>query len=76
MTEPERIARAKKQLILVGVSCISIIVFVLWVIHLRSTLAYAAKRAPTTSIVDSFKKTQQQLGPQWEQFRKQLQGLN
>lgn len=71
MSEQERVIRAKKQLIAVGVVCVTLIVFVLWVTHLKTTLSYLEQKSVPIPI-QSFKETEKQLGPKWEEFRKQL----
>lgn len=74
MTEEERVIRAKKQLIAVGVVCTALLIFVLWVTNLKTTIAYMDKQAAPIPI-ESFKETEKQLGPKWEEFKKQLLDL-
>ncbi|MBI2551740.1 hypothetical protein HYW17_00355 [Candidatus Uhrbacteria bacterium] len=74
MTEEERVIRAKKQLILVGAACVALLIFVLWVTRLKTTLAYLNQRASPIPL-QSFKETDNQLGPRWTEFKKQLLDL-
>ena len=75
MTEQEKLVRAKKQLLIVGVVCTTLLIFVLWITHLKATLQYINRNA-TALPIESFKETGDQLGPQWKEFRKQLGSFN
>lgn len=56
MTEHEKVERARKQLILVGVICVAVVVFALWIMTLPRTLERnRAKFAPATSTIQQLK---------------------
>ena len=68
VSESEKIAKAKKQLLVTGVVCITIVVFTLWLVNLRGTLRQNKKQYP--SPFQSLKSTQQELEQTWKEFRK------
>jgi len=56
MHEEEKIARARRQLIIIGVACVAAVVFLLWVLSLRRTLDLnrAQYSSPFSSIKETF----------------------
>ncbi len=67
MSEEEKIAKAKKQLRIVGVVCITVVVFTLWLINLRGTLTQNKKQY--RSPFQSLQSTQKELQKSWKEFR-------
>ena len=74
MQEEEKIVKAKRQLLIVGVVCVSAVVFVLWLLNLRGMLAM--NRSKYVSPLHSLKDAPGNLGGAWEEFKKQLTDLN
>jgi len=71
--EHENIEKAKRQLVIVGVVCVSAVVFVLWLLNLRSILA--SNNSRYASPLHSFKAAPGNLGSAWNDFRNQLENL-
>lgn len=56
MTEHEKVEKARKQLIMIGVICVALVVFAIWLISLPRTFTRnRAKFAPTTSTIQQLK---------------------
>lgn len=72
MGEEEKIVRARKQLVAVGVVCVSVVVLILWIINLRSLFSYNRTNASDT--LAPLKNTRP-LNSTWEQFKSQLDNL-
>ena len=75
MTEAEQLARAKRQLTIVGVVCVTIIVFMLWLTHLDENIAYLNKKSVPLPL-ESFQAAEKQLGPQWQALKQRLHNPN
>ncbi len=73
MTEHEKIAKAKRQLLIIGVVCVSAVVFVLWLLNLRTM--FAVNRNKYTSPTRAFKESSENLGGAWNDFRNQIESL-
>lgn len=73
MVEPEKITKAKRQLLIVGVVCVSAVVFVLWLLNLREM--FAMNRNKYASSVRAFKEASGNLGATWEDFRRQIDNI-
>ena len=73
MGEDEKIAKAKRQLVIVGVVCVSAVVFVLWLLNLRGM--FAVNRSKYVSPLRSFKEATGNLGGTWDDFRRQINAL-
>lgn len=69
MKEEEKIAKARKQLIISGIICVMAVILTLWIISLRNTLN--DNKQHYTSPFDTVQKAQQQTGL-WEQLKKIL----
>ncbi|MDO8505337.1 MAG: hypothetical protein Q7S48_02050 [bacterium] len=67
--EEEKITKAKKQLLVVGVVCITIVVFTLWLVNLRTTLIQNKKQY--SSPFQSLRSTKQELQQSWKEFSNQ-----
>ena len=65
-SEEEKLARAQRQLLVIGVSCVAIIIFTLWLVTLRTTFARNRRFYPTVLTTlrlpyDDFKRGVQEL---------------
>lgn len=65
-SEAEKIFKAKKQLLIVGVVCITIVVFTLWLVNLRGTLRQNKKQY--SSPFNALQSTKKELQKNWEEF--------
>ena len=72
MEDGKKIAQARKQLILVGVTCVFSTVFILWLLNLRNILNYNRAHANDTLAP---LKNNRPLDYTWEQFKNQLDNL-
>ncbi|OGL64407.1 hypothetical protein A3B21_04940 [Candidatus Uhrbacteria bacterium RIFCSPLOWO2_01_FULL_47_24] len=73
MEEEEKIAKARRQLLVVGVVCVAAVVFTIWLVSLRTTFSLNQKKYP--SPLSALKQTQKQLGGSWDDFKQQLDRL-
>lgn len=68
--EEDKIARARKQLLIIGVVCISAVILTLWVINLRVTLRENRIKYPSS--FSTLKSSQEQLKNDFRDFRVNL----
>ena len=66
--EAEKIIKAKKQLLLIGVICVATVIFVLWLVNLRSILKY--NRNQYASPFPALQTPKDELKNSWREFRK------
>lgn len=66
-TEEEKIAKTKKQLLIVGVACITIVIFALWLVNLRATLQ--RNKQQYSSPLKSLQSSKTELQKSWKEFR-------
>lgn len=72
-SEEEKLARAKRQLLIVGVVCVAVIIFTLWAVALSGT--FHRNRRNYHSPLDAFRSGQGQVGGDWKAFETQLQEM-
>lgn len=73
LSEDEKLVKAKRQLLVVGVTCVAVVVATLWLISLRTTLARNRKIYPAA--FRSILRAQPELDTNWQQFKEHLQRL-
>ena len=73
MEDEEKIAKARRQLLIVGVACVAIVVFTIWLVSLHTTLSLNRKKY--NSPLSALKQTQEQIGGSWKIFKQQLDQL-
>ena len=67
MNAEEKLSKAKQQLIVVGVICMSILIFALWLANLQST--FAKNKHRYRSSLESLQDLRQEIKKTWRESR-------
>jgi len=67
MSEAEKLAKTKRQLLIIGVSCVTVVVVLLWLLSLRQT--FADNRARYQNPASAYQSMKAKLGELRKQFK-------
>lgn len=73
MNEDEKTIKARKQLAVIGASCVAVVVFTLWLVHLPKVIAYNREHHPSTFSL--FGKTPGSLHDAWNNVTQSFTSL-
>lgn len=73
LSEKIVLEKARRQLLIVGVVCVSAIVAALWLTHLKDQFVYHRKLYPSER--ELFSRSKTDLGDSWRQFQEQVETL-
>ncbi|KKU13132.1 MAG: hypothetical protein UX17_C0027G0005 [Parcubacteria group bacterium GW2011_GWC2_45_7] len=70
-TETNKLAHEKRKLLIIGVGCVALVIFLLWIINLKYTLVRNRERYPSPL---KAVKQRMQTDNNWQQIQQQITG--